>query len=146
MYTHKQVNCATLCLHSFPPVICLSWFLLTMIYGGNEDCTLKWLRLCWIQISLTHWQLQQWSFSNPCVDRRRRLTSVMCWQSTQCGPICKHKRSMTVGAVLTLQTTDLHLLDQVKKPHRLVEASHRLSCVVLCDMTQITEPRSLWTL
>lgn len=26
---------------------------------------------------------------------------------------------MIVGAVSTLQTADLHLLDQVKKPHRL---------------------------
>lgn len=43
--------CTTLCLHSFRPDICLSWFPLTMKYEGTELCSLKWLRLCWIQVS-----------------------------------------------------------------------------------------------
>lgn len=122
----------------------LDLFPLTMKSGGSEHCTLKWLRLCWIQVS---WltgicsngvlAVHVWIGGN--ISPHHALAE--CTEATQCGPIYKHRRSMTVGAVFTLQTADLRLLDQVKKtpPARW---KHPRGWAV-CGMIQITAPVSL---
>lgn len=79
-----QTRChATLCRHSFPLIICMSWFHLTMKLGDSEPCTLKWLRLFWIQFSRCTVSCSSGVVLVCIWTGQKTLPPLMHWQSKQ---------------------------------------------------------------